>query len=191
METSRSETDEQSAQYFNGYYRSGLKIEFFDHSVTETGTTTFHQDEKRIVDDFKGTNGRQYSIIYEHDETGLLETRTVKGGSGQVRDAQYVFLYDDNGDLYRRNCQDLMKSAQECGVVTYKLDENGQIVERVSVDVSQVRQKRTFTYDVTGNLIKRVKYDYSGKPYEQSTYNYSKTDRTIANRHLFTHSIYP
>lgn len=143
-----------SAPYLNGYYRSGLKIEYLDDNLVDTGTVTFHIDDNRIVDQFSRSNGNNYSVIYEHNEKGLLLSRTVTGGSGQVR----LYTYGEN---MRPVTEHRRYPSGKTRTTTFNWNSFGQIDQRMREDFHSNgnlarKTQYIFHYDNSGKLTKRT-----------------------------------
>jgi len=102
------------------------------------------------------------------------------GPDGNV-DKKYVYTYDNDG--YRRTEQQQLSSdGKLIRKITYKYDEQGNLIEDNSFSPEGKPEKKiTYKYDNNGNVIEDNSFDAEGKLMKRFTYTYDGSSNKIEN----------
>jgi YD repeat-containing protein len=173
FETFDADGNKVSVLYFNSDGVPGVKLVY----------TAKH--ERRVIErtnfDPDGTVGSRHTFGY--DEGGNV-IESVYNDSRGTRSSRMVDEYDDKGHIVKETGYDANDKQFRTDEFKYKLDEKGNVIEKLAYYNSQYTSKTVYTYDAQGNVTEKSHLSTSGLPFQIT---FSHSDRQLLSKESYTY----
>ncbi len=126
------------------------------------------------------SKGSKIEEVSTYDTTGAPDE--PRKNDGPCCETRYIYNYNSNGKVIEK--KEVFENQKTFLIQSYKYDDKGNIIEKVSYRTYPLPEKITYKYDSIGNIIEEVSYDQNGIIHRKLGFEYNKNGKKIEENYF-------